>query len=172
MFCVSRLVSYRSPLLFLELAKTLPDIRFVLAGYGPMEDEVRELSSRIPNVEFKGRVSPSESNKLMTEALLYVNTSSVEGFPNTLLEAASAGTPYVAFFDPDEVICKYSLGFHVSDFAGLVASVEALIGDSSLRDKIAKNGRIYIRTCHDKTEISDLYSRLFSACQGKTGLGN
>jgi glycosyltransferase involved in cell wall biosynthesis len=128
-----------------------------------MEAEIIEMAEKIPNLTFLGFVSPEESSSLTCRASVFVNTSIVEGFPNTLLEAASAGTAYVSFVDPDEVICQYALGTHVSSIEELVESVRRISGDEALRRQICRNGRDYIAKYHNADRIADAYSELFEA---------
>lgn len=158
---VTRLVPFKRPLLFLKLAKSLPNTRFVLAGYGPMEAEVRSVASGIPNLAYIGRVSPEKSLHLTSTAAAFVCTSMYEGFQNTLLEAAACRTPFLSFYDPDEVICRYNLGKHVNSFEELVAGVREFVGDSDLRQRIGQNGSDYVREHHDSEKIGDEYEQLF-----------
>jgi glycosyltransferase involved in cell wall biosynthesis len=158
---VTRLIWYRSPEQFLRLAKMLPEVKFILVGYGPMQDEISGRASAIPNLRFLGRMTTQESQRLMRESIMYVNTSRVEGFPNTLLECASVGTPYVGFYDPDEVICNYGLGAHASDLQDMAKSVKLLLSDQRLRDQIGINGKQYVARNHDQEAITRSYADLF-----------
>jgi glycosyltransferase involved in cell wall biosynthesis len=60
-----------------------------------------------------------------------VNTSDVEGFPNTYLQAWASGTPVVAFFDPDGVIAREGLGAAVRTAEEMTAAVQRLSSDES-----------------------------------------
>jgi len=158
---VSRLIWYRRPLLFLRVARALPETNFVLAGYGPLEKLVKHEAGKIPNLTFLGAVSPIESASLMRRASLFLNTSLVEGFPSTLLEALACRTPYVTVFDPDEVICKFGLGAHARSFDELVDFTRILLGDQTTREKIASDGHIYLKRFHDPEVIAREYADLF-----------
>jgi glycosyltransferase involved in cell wall biosynthesis len=160
-FYLCRLMPFKRPLLFVRLAKALPNIRFVLAGHGPMEPQVRAAASGVQNLTYLGMVPPEESLELTSMASLFVNTSESEGFPNTLLEAGSCGTPYVSFYDPDEIICRYTLGAHVSSFDELVTTVEQLMKNSNLREEAGRNISEYVRTYHDPDRVCNAYERLF-----------
>ena len=158
---VSRLVWYRRPLLFLRVARALPEIRFVLAGYGALEETVKREAKEAPNVTYLGAITPEESADLMRRASLFLNTSLVEGFPNTLLEALACRTPYVSAFDPDEVICRFGLGAHVRSFDELVSSIRVLLNDQTAREKIASDGHTYLNKFHDPEAIACKYEALF-----------
>ena len=158
---VTRLIWYRSPDQFLRLARMLPEVSFVLVGYGPMQEEISRRASAISNLKFLGGMTTQESQRLMRESAVYVNTSRVEGFPNTLIECAAAGTPYVAFYDPDEVICNHGLGAHSSNLQDMAKSVATLLSDAKLRDRIGINGREYLPRNHDTKSIVRSYEELF-----------
>ncbi len=72
---------------FLDLARAFPKARFIMAGFGPLESEVREKIRQegLRNVEFLGFVkSPMD---FYAQADVFVLTSEVEGLPITLLES-------------------------------------------------------------------------------------
>jgi glycosyltransferase involved in cell wall biosynthesis len=140
----------------------LPETQFVLGGYGPMQDAIEQQASAIPNLRFLGGVTSQESQALMRQSAVYVNTSRVEGFPNTLLECASAGTPYVGFYDPDEAICGYGLGVHASTLEDMASSVRFLLSDENARNRISSRGKEYLVKHHDARVIGRLYEDLFT----------
>ena len=158
---ISRLIWYRRPELVLSVAKILPEVNFVLAGYGPMSKLIEDGCRNIYNFSYIGRVTPEEAEELMGKAAVYINTSGVEGFPNTLLECASTGTPYVSFYDPDEVICRYSLGLHVHSLTEMRSAVVRLLSDPEARRRMGQNGIEYVKNLHDPEKIGGMYEQLF-----------
>jgi glycosyltransferase involved in cell wall biosynthesis len=112
---VSNFRSLKRPELVLELARQLPDVKFTLAG-GPMPngqtyfDDMRAAAARLPNVTMLGAVRYRDSGALFDRAKIFLNTSSIEGFPNTFLQAWIRGVPVVTFFDPDGLVQRLSLG--------------------------------------------------------------
>lgn len=74
------------------------DARLVLCGSGPMEDWCREYIERrnLTNIELAGRVPHEEVLRRMGEAwALVLPTQVYEGFPMTVVEAFSRGTPVI-----------------------------------------------------------------------------
>ena len=112
---VSNFRSLKRPELALELARQLPNVRFTLAG-GPMPkgqtyyEDMRAAAARLPNVTMLGPVRYRDSGELFDRAKIFLNTSSIEGFPNTFLQAWIRGVPVVTFFDPDGLVKRLPLG--------------------------------------------------------------
>ena len=66
-------------------------------GTGPLSDMVSQASRNIPGLEQLGWVSDREVERLLAEASFLVLPSvNYEGFPKTIVEAFSRGTPVVA----------------------------------------------------------------------------
>ncbi len=88
----------------LELAREHPQLKFQWThiGDGPTLQFVRDLTGSSPDVYercyFPGALSPSTVREWMAERPydVFVNVSSSEGLPVTLMEAASSGIPLVA----------------------------------------------------------------------------
>ena len=157
---------WKQPELFLKLATAVPDGRFQMVG-GPSEDRrfyeaIKEQASKIPNIDFVGFVPHQEVGKYFEKASIFANTSDVEGFPNTFLEAWSRYTPVVSLnIDPDEIICDYKLGLHSKSFEQMVRDVKLLLGDGNLRRELGENGRHYVEQEHKLETVADQYVELF-----------
>lgn len=74
----------------LQVCKELPEIEFVFAGNGPLENEVNS----IPNIRNVGFKSGDELKKLISEALFTVYPSEwYENCPFSVMESLMYGTP-------------------------------------------------------------------------------
>ena len=97
---------YKRPELFLELARRLPQRRFVMIGGAGGNtsanagfERIRNAATAIPNVEFTGFLPLLRVEPYFDRARVLVNTSLHEGMPNTFLQAWARGVPTVAFTD-------------------------------------------------------------------------
>jgi len=73
----------------------LKNIRFIIAGSGSYEQEIRALAQNYKNVVYLGYVNRQALPKVYMEANLFLLPSRTEGFPLSLLEAQSCGLPAV-----------------------------------------------------------------------------
>jgi glycosyltransferase involved in cell wall biosynthesis len=157
---------WKQPEVFLKLAIAVPEGRFQMVG-GPSGDKkfyqrIKEQAIKIPNLDFVGFVPHHEVYTYFEKASIFANTSDVEGFPNTFLEAWSRCTPVVSLnIDPDEIICDHKLGLHSKSFEQMVKDVKSLLVDGDLRRELGENGRRYVEQEHELKSVVDQYVELF-----------
>ncbi len=86
-----------------ELRKEISDLKLTMIGDGPSKHELERLCAELDlreNVVFTGRISDNEVAKVVASSWLNIHTSVTEGWGISIIEAASAGTPTVAFKVP------------------------------------------------------------------------
>lgn len=143
---VSNLRALKRPELVLELARQLPDIKFTLAG-GPMPrgqtyfDDVAAAAARLPNVTMLGPVRYADTGALFDRARLFLNTSSIEGFPNTFLQAWIRAVPVVSFFDPDGIVQRLQLGRIATSLDDMREALKGLLDVDAYRDNLGRRAR-------------------------------
>ena len=160
---VGTIRSLKQPELFLDIAKTLPNVKFIMIG-GVTNSEIelynniQKKSKSISNLSFLGFIPYNKIQKYYFQSSIFVNTSIVEGFPNTFLEAWNCSIPVISLnIDPDEIICKNKLGFHSKTFKQMIIDIECLLNNDSLRQEIAMNAREYIKENHDLNKITNQF---------------
>lgn len=96
-----RMVPQKNQALFLRAARELhsrvPQVRFAIAGDGPLRGELEQLARELglaSRVEFLGECD--RLDELFRTAHVFWLTSRWEGMPNVLLEAMASGVPVVA----------------------------------------------------------------------------
>lgn len=92
---------YDIPAVIALVKKSIPDVKFVLAGAGREADEkaIKELIDEkgvSDNVEFPGWVRGDTKDKLLREADLFFLPSYNEGMPMSVLDAMGYGLPVVS----------------------------------------------------------------------------
>jgi glycosyltransferase involved in cell wall biosynthesis len=147
----------KRPELFLELARRLPQRRFVLIG-GPRQgaqaffERIRAQAATLPNVEATGFLPLAEVEPWFDRARVLVNTSAYEGMPNTFLQAWARGVPTVATVDVGAPV--HRVGLTVEQLA---ENVEAAFSDPSLGARC----REYFERTHSAAAALERYARLF-----------
>lgn len=130
---VGNIYRVKRPDRVLWLAARLPHVAFhVVGGAVPGEEalyaRMRDAPAQHANLTFHGQLSYSNAGKLFGRAKLLLNTSEVEGFPNTYLQAWIRGVPVVTLIDPDRVIEREGLGVAVRSPSGLVGAILSQLG--------------------------------------------
>lgn len=146
----------------------MPDQSFVMVGPPSGTDpsnlpELEASMARLPNLRWMGSVSFEDTARLFEEALVFVNTSQAEGFPNTFLQAAACGTPIVSWaVDPEGILERFEMGSCAHrNWTRFEHMVRLLCVDDELRIKLGENGRSYVRKYHDSGAVVGQYLELF-----------
>ena len=148
---MGNLRSLKRPELVLELARQLPDVQFTLAG-GPCPfpwgytyfDDVKAAAARLPNVSMPGGIRYTDSGEWFDRARIFLNTSSIEGFPNTFLQAWIRGVPVVSFFDPDGLIRRLQLGQVAASVDDMRESIRGLLDVHVYRENVGRRARDFV----------------------------
>lgn len=185
---VGNMRAVKRPDVLLSVADGLPQVSFhVIGGSVPRGEQyfetVKAQAASRSNVIFHGAVPYRGVSPFYSRARVFVNTSDVEGFPNTYLQAWASGTPVVAFFDPDGVIAREGLGMTVRDVSDMRDAVRLLSSNESAwraaRDRcLAFIGRHYSEdvvlqpylSCFQKTKRAD--SVATAGPEGRTMIGS
>ncbi len=164
---VGSMAEVKQPELFVKLAEAIPDGRFQMIGghffsTQELDDRMKQRFQRIPNFEALGVIPFGEVHEYFSRAAILVNTSMFEGFPHAFIQAWVHCVPVVSLnADPDEIICKYKLGFHSKTFQQLVGDVKILLENEQLRKEMGENGRQYVEKEHDMNKIVEQYIKVF-----------
>lgn len=80
---------------FAQVQKLFPEARLDLAGGGPLEGQIRDLvhKLKLSGVRFLGVISRAEIGRVYDEADIFVNASTLDNMPVSVLEAFASGTP-------------------------------------------------------------------------------
>lgn len=163
-----RLVGYKRPGLYLDLAERLPEIGFRMvaptttATDPALEAEIHRRASALPNLELLPGMPRERLLEQIAGATAVVKTSQVEGMPNTFLEAWARAVPVLSFeVDPDERIAQNGAGVvagaSLDDFA---AGAERIWGDPGLRARMGASGREFVQTTHSPDAVADRWASL------------
>lgn len=165
----------KRPEWFLELARRLPERRFIMCGVLPVPpdtdaawEDARAAARACPNLELSGFVEHERLGGLFAQAALFVHTSPAEGFPNTLLEAWAHGLPCIAAVDPDGVIRREGLGEVVSSIEALEDAVRRWLADPALRRAAGERARAYVLARHAPEVVLERFGGLLDRMVERT----
>jgi len=161
----------KRPDLILDVAALLPQYKFHIVG-GPVPGEERcyrdtERRARgLSNVTFHGKIPYMDVGRLFDRTKLFVNTSDVEGFPNTFLQAWIRGIPVATMFDPDAIVRREALGSTHDSVADLAAGVTRLLESEEAYAAARTAALRHMRTNFDERSVLDPYLKALHGAEG------
>ena len=130
---------------FANVQRIFPDARLDLAGSGPLEGHIRDLVRKLnlSGVRFLGVVSRNGIGRVYDDADIFVNASSVDNMPVSVLEAFTSGTPVVStapegmnYLVEHE---RTGLLSHPGNATALSDNIVRLLRDEELGSRLAAN---------------------------------
>lgn len=169
---VSRYKEWKQPELFLKLADKFKSNQFLMIC--PSSDlknngwvKLKKMASSLDNLKFIDYIPYSEIQSYFNEAIIFINTSRTEGFPNTFLQAAQAKAPIVSLnTNPNDFITKFDCGFFsINSFEEMVANIDYLLNNKKSLAKKGENCFKYLQQNHDLKIISKQLENLINEVQ-------
>lgn len=168
---VATVREYKRPAMFLEIARRLPQRRFLMIG-GPGGDDAESMAfyrsieaeaRSLPNVEFLGFVPLADVEAQFDRMSMFVNTSINEGFPNTFLQAWARGVPSVGTLDTESRLEGRPVYAVARDAGEAALEIERLLGDRHQWEDASSRCRAYFERHHSIEAVTARYAELFTA---------
>ncbi len=158
----------KRPDVFLDIVEALPDLKFVMVGgpsigEGALYEQVSSRAATLPNLRFEGFVPYAEIGHYFDNAMLFVNTSDSEGFPNTFLQAWARGRATVSFIDSGARLNGDPVGIRVDTPAEMVGTLDSLTADAATRSEWERRGKAYAERHHAPASVLNRYESLLAA---------
>lgn len=141
---------FKQPELFIKLASRLKDnknVKFIMIGRNGAGSWQQKITSEIiqsGHIEYKGELPLEEVNDFLNKGHILVNTSTLEGLPNTFIQAWMRKVPVVSLnVDPDNIIKNNGIGFCPGGFQQMVEDVQALISRHELRKNMGEKAQAF-----------------------------
>jgi glycosyltransferase involved in cell wall biosynthesis len=163
-----RLVEYKLPDRYVQLAEALPDARFRMVAAvnnetpPGMAERIESAAQRLPNLELLPPRPRSRLLEEMQQAVAVVKTSRIEGMPNAFLEAWARGVPVLSLnVDPDAKIEDNRIGVAAGgSLERLIAAAATLWANPEERLAIGERARRFIEDVHSPEAVADRWVAL------------
>jgi glycosyltransferase involved in cell wall biosynthesis len=143
-----------------------------IVGDGPERDAVEATIEEVDMTEFiflKGWLGKDELTKQYQQADCYLNLSSYEGMPNTVLEAMACALPVIASdIPPHRGLIKHQVTGYLVDLdrpESLIDQLTELATDRRRGRVMGEAGRQLVLTGHSWTAVANSYMALFARHQ-------
>ena len=177
---VGRLVEKKGVHFLLEampaVIKKHPAVRLILAGSGPMEQELRQQAQRLKisdKVSFLGMVSQTELPAMYRKATLAIfpfivaKSGDQEGFGLVQVEAMGCECPIIAGDLPaiHDIVIHEENGLIVEsgNIRALADAIIQTLDDKDLRLKLAEKARMQVMERFDWEVIAGKYGKIYQA---------
>ncbi|MGR9074378.1 MAG: glycosyltransferase [Gammaproteobacteria bacterium] len=118
--------------------RQLPDLKIVIAGSGPAEEELRNL---LPGALYLGWLDKTRIAELYLGLDLFIFPSRFDTFGNVVLEAFSYGMPVVAYDckGPRDIVENNVSGYLVDDVEQMAERIVAFFAETTRREAMKRN---------------------------------
>lgn len=171
-----RAVPEKQPLRYVELARSVPEARFLMVPVpqGSSDDRVEELRAagrELPNLEILDPLPHARLAELVSRSVAVVNTSTLEGMPNAFLEAWGFGVPVLTLaFDPDSIVKRHRLGISAGgSWDRFVEGARELWETRSDRRELVQRARSYVEAVHSPEAVAERWSGLIDDVRDARG---
>ena len=149
----ARLLADKGADVMLESARQLQDnhhMHFFLAGTGPLEEEAREASRELANLDYLGMLNHADLAALLSTCNVFcLPTRYSEGLPTSLLEAAACSCALVSSHagGVDEIIPTEDYGIILkhAEAEDLVEALQTLSDDSVRLERLQQKANSHVR---------------------------
>lgn len=161
---LGRFTQVKRPDLVLEIAKALPEIKFVMAGGGDLLEACRVKAPK--NVKLVGFQNKDEMWKMADIGLC---TSDSEGMPLSLIEAQMAGVPVVStdVGSVVEIVIDGKTGKLAKDLSGLVAGIKWVKDSIEKADELSKESKRHALENFTIDQVAGAHLKLYKDVLGK-----
>ena len=164
---VGRYVAEKNQALLLEAVTHIdPPPRTLVVGYGPRENELRELAVSLGLHSVTVTGERNDAADLIAAADVFALSSEHEALPIVVLEAMALGTPVVStdVGGIPDVVTDGETGLLVpsGDAPALARAIELVLGNRGLADDLAAAGRRFAAEHCSVAAMTGSYLELYT----------
>jgi glycosyltransferase involved in cell wall biosynthesis len=141
--------------LFFELAKELPDVKFIAVGkpnllYEKLYEQTIRKYQGLKNLETTGFIDEDKKSEVLSKSWIMCLPSVREGLPIAFLEALSHKCALLSTVNPDEIVSRF--GYHVRNTDNLKAGLKTLFNNNLWKEK-GESGYRYVKRNNAVSEV-------------------
>ncbi|MGA8493246.1 MAG: glycosyltransferase [Terriglobales bacterium] len=154
---------------FERIQQSFPDATLDLVGKGPLEPQIRSLVNdlKLSGVHFAGPVPHREISRYYAAADIFINASSLDNMPVSILEAFASGTPVVTTAPKGMLYLiqneRTGLLSQAGDAQALADNVVRLLRDPELASRLACNAHEELRRYSWET-VREQWLKIYQTC--------
>jgi len=167
---VGRAIDWKRPELYIKLAQKFSSIHFIMICNKSDEkarnirywDKINDKASKVSNLRFIEYVSFHEIDNFFKKALIFINTSIYEGFPNTYIQAFLNKTPVISLnVNPDEIFTNNLIGYWCNNnFDEMVNNLKELLENKRVYESISENCYEFVKKEHNIEKIAYSWDKI------------
>jgi glycosyltransferase involved in cell wall biosynthesis len=154
---------------FAEIQQVFPQATLDLVGKGPLETPIRSLvhDLKLSGVNFAGAVPHHEISSCYDDADIFINASSLDNMPVSILEGFASGTPVVT--TAPEGMSYLIRNEHTGllsppgDARALADNVVRLLREPELASRLAFNAQVEMRRYSWET-VREEWLKIYRTC--------
>lgn len=153
----------KKPELFLQLAKSFPEVKFIAVGKGRnlnYDDYLRKKYSNLKNLTMTGFINQFETDeisKILDTSWVIINAATREGLPNAFLEALAHKCSILSSLNPEDVTERF--GYYVKD-GDFKAGLKKLLDHDNWRMK-GEQGQNYVKENYELNRSIDQHIKIY-----------
>lgn len=161
---IARLDRRKRPEILVALARSFPDVRFIIAGASRdlrYDRKIRDQLATFPNVELLGFVNQFETVKLaevLSQSWILINTAAREGLPNSFIEACAYRCAILSSVDPDGFATQFGYYSASDNFS---TGLEWLLQNENWKNK-GLAGYKYVKAIFSKVNAIDRHMNIYT----------
>jgi glycosyltransferase involved in cell wall biosynthesis len=167
---VARAQPMKRPELFVELAQANPNYSFLMimptnnqSESINLRDQILDKIRDLPNLKYIPYVESSEIQSYFDQAILFVNTSSAEGFPNTFIQSGLGYTPVLSIgINPDHIFDRYTLGQYCEEDLSMANAFIRSLTQEKIQE-MGKASHQYVEENHSISHVCSQYKTIVEA---------
>ena len=151
-----------------SLKNVFPNIKVGIGGRGPDSEQIKKRIIELElgeNIEMLGYVEDNKIVDFFNSGKIFMSCSETEGFPRTVIQAVSCGTPCVVsnVGDMSDLIINDESGFLINDSVDVDSYVEKileLLGNDKKYQDFIKNGLLVVKNKFSHEAASKMWCEI------------